>query len=155
MAWYIDRVQNKHDAQTAADEVVEEYVDCIHNQYTMTLEKARTWRRSFKAAEIEELYDAISGKSDIVASENVGKLMLSSKRFRPARRKNEGRIRYIGTLDKARVYVNSYVGRGEIYVIDRSMIDVRYDVQPGAERVDVNIKTRVNAEGVTKYLLTV
>lgn len=151
----IERARSKSDMENAAEEVIEEYLDCIHNQYTMSLEKTKNTVSGFRTVEPEKLYDAISGRSDIVASENVGKMIMTSKRFRPTRRKSEGRIRYIGTLDKAKVYVNSYVCRGEVYVIDRSVIDIRYDVKPGQERIEVNIKTRVNNEGVTKYLLTV
>lgn len=150
----IERVQSKSDAEFAADELIDEYVDCIQNQLTMALEKTKRSGQDLKSTDMERLYGRLAGKSDIVVGENVGAFMSGLKKFKPAKKKQTGKIRCIGTLDRAKVYVNSYVRRGEVYVIDRSVIDVRCDVSPGEDRIDLKVKTRVNNEGVTKYSFT-
>ena len=149
--------QKKRDIDAAASELVSEYVGCIETHYTMALEQSSPASARFGAIEIAKLCDNLRGKSDIVTSERVGRILQCVSGFVPPKKKSPpvGKIRYLGKLDKAKVYINKYVGNGDIYVIDRSVIDVKCDVKEENNRIYLDVKARTSSDGVTKYMLTV
>jgi len=149
----IERAIDKISVGRVADELLDEYVDYINYRFTLALEGVKHLEKRVKIEEIDNMHHRLFGKSDIVVGETVGTLIAGLKKFKPTKKKYEGNVRYIGILDKAKVYVNSHVERKEIYVIDRSMIDIKYHVLTGADRIDLNIKTKINNESVTKYSL--
>lgn len=151
----IKKIGTRHDADLAADTLVEEYVDCIETQLTMALERACTKDGKFTPAEASLLYKKLRGKSDIVISESLSDFISKAPKFKQAsRKKGDGRIRQLGTIENAKVYVNPYVKCGDIYVIDRSVIDVRYAVKQYESSIKIEVKSRTGLAGVSKYVLS-
>lgn len=151
----IKKIGTRHDADLAADTLVEEYVDCIETQLTIALERACTKDGKFTPAEASLLYKKLCGKSDIVISESLSDFISKAPKFKQAsRKKGDGRIRQLGTIENAKVYVNPYVKCGDIYVIDRSVIDVRYAVKQYESSIKIEVKSRTGLAGVSKYVLS-
>ena len=152
-------VFDKKNVETAVVELVDEYVDCIETQYTRTLEKTNAQPVEFGITSIGKMYDRLNGKSDIVTGEKIGVFLSNNYRFKPSKRRVDGKkIRKIGTLGKANVYINPYVKSGEVYVIDRSVIDLRYDVTVpphDGKRIDILVNSRTNPSNAVKYLFNI
>lgn len=151
----ISKIESKHEADVAAETLVDEYVDCIETQLTMALERTCTKDGKFTPAEAGALYKKLRGKSDIVVSESLSDFMSNAPKFKPAgRRKGDGRIRQLGTIENAKVYVNPYVKCGDIYVIDRSVIDVKYTIKQCESSIKIEVKSKTGLAGVSKYVLS-
>ena len=150
----INTIVSKHDADLAAETLVEEYVDCIETQLTMALERACTNEGKFAVAEASVLYKKLRGKSDIVISESLSDFMSKAPKFKSAgRKRGDGRIHQFGTIENAKVYVNPYAKCGNIYVIDRMIIDVKYVVKQDKSSIKIEVKSKTGLAGVSKYKL--
>ena len=138
--------------------VVGEYVDCIETQYTMMLEKINRVCGKFNVCGKSKVYDEIKNAKIVVVSTSVEDIMRAAPDFKPTRKKQLGnRIYYIGKVRETKIYVNKYVKPGEIYVIDRSIIDVKYKVSMDDDKtkIVINVKTKTNNKTISKYLLTI
>ena len=147
----------KKNMEAAANGLVDEYRDCVETQYTMALDKTACETENYDACSADKFYHKIDGKSDIVTSEKVGTFISNSMRFKPTDKHHAfGKIRYVGTLGKAKVYINPYVRRNEVYVIDRSIIDLKYEVgQDESKSVRVMVRARTNPGNAKKYLFDI
>lgn len=149
----IKRATNNYLVERTAKDAISECMDCVCSQYSKSLEKVNEVKKSFRPGDFDKMLSVISSKSDIVVGENIAKAMQSSKRFKPMRRKQKGWIRKVGTLGESRVYSNSFIGRNDVYVIDRSIIDITWVVSEDNGKIRITAKTKTSDTGISKYVL--
>ena len=136
------------------DDLVAEYVDCIERQYTMTLESDGFARGAF--ADETDLYAAMRGARNVVIGVKMCEMIRREPGFSPMKKRYaKKRIYCAGLLGRSAVYVNQYVNDREAYAIDRSVIDVRYEIVENRDdgRIDIMVKTKTNGGNADKYLL--
>ena len=146
---------SKNDVNDAVDEFVSEYVHCIETHYTTILEKVKKPHDRFDESNVAGMHCVFKGQSDIVTCESLGEFVKTHPKFKAAKKTfTFGNIKLIGTIGKCKIYVNNYVKNTDMYVIERSLIDVKYQMQSTGKRINMLVKLKKNCKCIVKYTIT-